>query len=96
MFSHAIVLPLMPATMLLLFYGYQLILPENLTVDIMITFIVVALGQLMAYVLTVSKLDLSCTGYKAAAMIIVLTMLAVFIILHTILRNAICSSTAHR
>ncbi len=78
-FSHAIALPIMPVIMLLLFYGYQLILPESLAIDILISFVVVALGQLIAYALTVSKKKLSGARWNAAAMIIVLVMLAVFI-----------------
>ncbi len=78
-FSHAVVLPMMPALMLALFYGYQLVLAESLAIDIIISFIVVAAGQLIAYALTVSKLKLSGTRYKTAAMVIVMAMLALFI-----------------
>lgn len=77
-FSHAIVLPVMPAIMLL-FYGYQLVLPDSLVIDIIISFIVLALGQLIAYSLTILKCRLSGAGYSMAALAIVLAMLALFI-----------------
>lgn len=77
-FSHAVVLPMMPAMMLLLFYAYQLVLPESLAIDIIISFIVLALGQLIAYSLTVSKHALWGAGFRAAAMMIVIGMLALF------------------
>lgn len=77
-FSHAAALPVMPAMMLLLFYAYQLVRPESIVIDIIIAFIVLALGQLIAYSLTVSKYRLSGAGYNTAAMAIVLGMLALF------------------
>ena len=78
-FSHAIALLVMPAVMLLLFYGYTLFVPDNLPLDIIESFIVVAFGQFVGYKLTVSKLKLSGTGFIIAAAVIVLGMLAVYI-----------------
>lgn len=77
-FSHATALPAMPAIMLGLFYAYKLFIPESLAIDIALSYVVIALGQLIAYKLTVSKLNLSGSGYTAAAMAIILVMLAVF------------------
>jgi hypothetical protein len=78
-FSHAVSLLIMPAMMLLLFYAYQLVIPDSLAADLVLTFIVLALGQLVAYKFTVSKLKISGAGYKTAAAVIVLAILAVFI-----------------
>jgi hypothetical protein len=77
-FSHAAALLVMPALMLGLFYAYRLFIPDNLAADIILTFIVIALGQLMAYMLTVSKFSLSGPGYITAAMAIVLGLLVLF------------------
>ncbi len=79
-FSQALTLPLMPALMLGLFYAYQLFIPHNLAVDLTISYIIVALGQFIAYKLTVSKRDLSGPRFTAAAMAIVLGLLALFIV----------------
>lgn len=79
-FSHAVSLIVMPLLMLLSFYAYQIFIPENLIIDIILTFIVVAVGQLLAYKLTTSKRNLSGQRYNIAAMAIVLALLAVFTI----------------
>lgn len=78
-FSYAITLVIMPAMMLLLFYAYQLVIPDSLAADIVLTFIIIAVGQLIAYKLTVSKLKLSGTGFNIVSALIVLGLLAVFI-----------------
>jgi hypothetical protein len=78
-FSHALALLIMPIMMLLLFYAYQLVLPDSLAADIILTFIVIALAQLIAYKLTVSKCKLSGAGFNIASAVIVLAMLILFI-----------------
>jgi hypothetical protein len=79
LFSHTISLLLMPVMMLILFYAYQLVIPESFIVDLILTFVVIALGQLIAYRLTISKLKLSGAGFNVASAVIVLAMLAVYI-----------------
>jgi hypothetical protein len=78
-FSHAVSLLLMPVMMIALFYAYQIVIPDSLAADLVLTFIVLALGQLIAYKLTVSNLKLSGIGYNTAAAVIILAILAVFI-----------------
>lgn len=79
-FSHAISLPAMPPLMLGLYYAYQLFIPESLAIDIALSYVVIALGQLIAYKLTVSKCRLSGPGYAIASFAIVLGLLALFIV----------------
>lgn len=78
-FSHAVALLIMPVMMLILFYAYRLVLPDSLAADIILTFVVIALAQLLAYKLTVSKCKLSGAGYNIVAAAIVLAMLILFI-----------------
>jgi hypothetical protein len=78
-FSHAVALLVMPVYMLLSYYTYHSFLEETLVVDIINTFVTAALGQFVAYKLTVSKLKLSGKRYKAAAAVIVLGIFAIYI-----------------
>jgi hypothetical protein len=78
LFSHAVALLIMPVYMLLSYYTYHSFLKETLAVDIMNTYITIALGQFIAYKLTVSKLKLSGPRFKAAAVAIVLGIFAVY------------------
>ena len=80
-FSHAVSLLIMPFLMLLLFYAYQLVIPENLAADIALTYIVIAIGQLIAYKMTVSGTKLSGAVFKAASALIVLGLLVLFAVL---------------
>ena len=52
---------------------------DSLAADIILTLIVIALGQFIAYKLTVSNCKLSGAGFNIAAALIVIAMLAVFI-----------------
>jgi hypothetical protein len=78
-FSHAIMLIIMPVMMLILFYAYQLFIPDSLAADIVLTFVVIAVAEFIAYKLTVSDLKLSGTPFNIASAVIVLIMLALFI-----------------
>lgn len=73
-FSHGLMLLLMPALTLGLFYFYRLALniPESLLIDIIITFICIALGSWAAYKLTLSDLKLQIWKYVALVIVLVL------------------------
>lgn len=77
-FSHAVSLLVMPVLMFGLFYTYQLFVPDNLIVDIIISFVVIALGQLIAYKLTVSKRSLSGPVYTVVSLAIVLGLFVLY------------------
>jgi len=57
--AHGASIVLMPIMMFTMFYGYRLGLkiPESLNLDIVITFIAIALGSLIAYKMTLSEKD---------------------------------------
>lgn len=74
-FSHGIMLLLMPALTIGLFYFYRLVLkiPESLIIDIFITFIVIFLASLSAYRLTISKRNFGVLKYSTLVIVLVLT-----------------------
>lgn len=73
-FGHGMSLIFMPVVMFALFYGYRLILgiDEKLLYDIIITFVVMALGSFLAYKITVSKKH---HGKKALAAFVIATVM---------------------
>lgn len=80
-FSHGLMLVLMPALTLGLFYFYRnaLNIQESLMIDIMITFFCIALGSYAGYRLTLIKKDFSILKY--AALVIVLVLFTLYSIL---------------
>lgn len=73
-FSHGIMLLLMPALTLGLFYFYRnaLGIAESLLIDIFITFLVIALGSMTAYRMTISKIRLNKLNYAVLVLTLVL------------------------
>ncbi len=77
-FAHSAALLLMPALMLLLYYAYVPLTGESLAANLINSFVTLSAGAWLAYRLTVSERDFSGEGYKTAAMVIVLALLAVY------------------
>ena len=73
-FAHGVSLVFMPVVMFAMFYGYRLLLniDEKLLYDIIITFVVMALGSLLAYKITVSEKH---HGKKAVLVFIIATVM---------------------
>jgi hypothetical protein len=73
-FSHGIMLVIMPALTLGLFYFYRLVLkiPESLIIDILITFCVIGIASIGAYLLTVSSIKFGLWRYSVIVIVLVL------------------------
>lgn len=71
-FAHAIMLIAMPVTALLLHGFYRLFAPELVALDIIITFLAIALWSLMAYRLSAAAIKLHGPLFIFAALVIVL------------------------
>jgi len=78
-FAHTAVLPFMPIIMLALFYFFKSLGIESLALDIVITFVVIALGVYAAYRMTVSTMHMDTPVYRMAALLTVFGMLFIFI-----------------
>lgn len=78
-FAHAAVLPFMPMLMLALYYFFHALGIESLVLDLVITFVVIALGLYAAYRMTVSVMHMDTPVYSMAALLAVLGMLFIFI-----------------
>ncbi len=78
-FAHAAVLPFMPMLMLALHYFFRAIGIKSLALDIVITFVVIALALYAAYRMTVSVMHMDTPVYRMAALLTVAGMLFVFI-----------------
>ena len=79
-FAHAISLLIMPLVMLILFYGYQFLLDidHNLFLDILITFVTIAIGSYVAYKITISQKDFNKSILGILIIIAVFAMEAYF------------------
>lgn len=77
-FSHILMLPFMPLAMLLLHYLYQALGIESVVLDIITTFIIIALAVFIAYKLTLSKARLHGTVFRIAAFTIVIAMFIIY------------------
>lgn len=80
-FNHGLMLIFMPALTLGLFYFYRntLSIPESLMIDIVITFICIALGSFLAYKLTLLGKEFRIMNY--VTLVIVLVLFTVYSIL---------------
>jgi len=81
-FAHSVALLVMPVFMLLLYYAYSRLLgiEESLVLNLINSFLTIALGSFIGYRLTVSAHNFATTAYDIAAMVIVIGMLAVYIV----------------
>jgi len=78
-FAHAAVLPFMPMLMLALHYLFHALGVESLIIDLVITFVVIALGVYAAYRMTVSVMHMDTPVYRMTALLTVFGMLFIFI-----------------
>lgn len=79
-FSHALMLIVMPALVLLLHGLWTLLLPESVVADIVFTFIAIALASYAAYKLTLSRCRLGGAWAKLSAALIVIAILVVLVL----------------
>ncbi len=79
-FSYSIALLIMPVFMLLFYYLYSSVIDETFIFDIINSILTIALGLFVGYKLTISKLNLATPVHHPAAVLIVFTMLAVYVV----------------
>lgn len=80
LFSHALMLIVMPTVALLLHGAWRLFLSESVAADIVFTFVAIALTSYAAYKLTVSRFRLGGFLFRFAAVIIIIGILVVFVL----------------
>jgi hypothetical protein len=66
--------------MLGIYYVFRVLGIESLVLDLVNTFIIIALGLYAAYRFTVSEKRMDGAGYRVAALLLVLGLLAIFIV----------------
>jgi hypothetical protein len=73
--AKALGVSLMPIMIVVLFYGYQLVLPDSLFMDILIFVVAVVIGQVASYAIMASTQDYSTYNVASIALLLLLPVI---------------------